>query len=306
MKKRYANLSISELSGWFGYSRQNYYSRVKQIDRNAFFEQEILGVVHSLRCDQPKLGTVKLHYLINQQLTDQSIGRDALYNLLRKNGLLIRKRKVYRPKMTDGNGKSIYPDRRKGFIPDGINQLWCSDITWIELETQARHCYLICITDEYSHLIVGYCLEIHMKTEQLLKALDIAVSSQLEKGSNAFKEPVIMHSDRGSQYKSAKFLEALERYNMLPSMCAAGCSHENPVAERLNGILKNELLSLSSFESFKQAKQAVEKAIKIYNEQRPHLSCGLLTPKQAHQGKGVVLKKLWRQRKTKRRRVLEA
>ena len=134
----------------------------------------------------------------------------------------------------------------------------------------------------------------------------MAVQSELEPGCNAFDESVIIHSDRGSQYKSREFQTALNRYNILPSMCAAGKSHENPVAERLNGILKNELLVENSFANYQLAKQAITKAIKIYNEERPHLSCELLTPRQAHQGKDVILKKLWKQRKTNRRRFLEA
>jgi len=298
MKNRYPQLSISELSGWFGYSRQNYYKRVKGEEIRTEFDQEVLKIVNSIRDRQEKIGTKKLHYLINQRLEGKTIGRDWLYNLLRANGLLIRRRKRYRPRMTDGNGKSIYPDLRKGFIANKINRLWCSDITWIELQTRARHCYLICITDEYSHLIVGYCIARNMQTDQLLKALDMAVNSQLDPGCEAFSEPVILHSDRGSQYKSSKFRSALKSLNILPSMCAAGKSHENPVAERLNGILKSELLVENSFASFHIAKRAITKAIKIYNEERPHLSCELLTPKQAHHGKDAILKKLWRQRKT--------
>jgi len=306
MKRRYPKLAISELSDWFGYTRQNYYKRVNYQERRTTFEQEVLAVVKAIRERQPKIGTKKLHYLVNQQLGEGFIGRDALYNLLRANGLLIRRRKRYRPKMTDGNGKSIYSDLRKDFTPEKINQLWCSDITYIDLDTPNRHCYLICITDEYSHLILGYCIALNMRTDELLKALDMAVKSELDPERKAFDAPVILHSDRGSQYKSKAFRAALKPCSILPSMCSAGKSHENPVAERLNGILKNELLVENSFASFHLAKQAITKAIKIYNEERPHLSCELLTPSQAHHGKDAVLKKLWQQRKTKRRRVLEA
>lgn len=303
---RYPQLLISELSGWFGYTRQNYYKRIAHYNQRVVFEQQVLDFVKAIRERQPRIGTKKLHYLVGEVLGKDCIGRDALYNLLRLHGLLIRRRKRYRPKMTDGNGKSIYPDLRKDFTPTKINELWCSDITYIDLDTEERHCYLVCITDEYSHLIVGYSIALNMKTEQLIKALNQAVKSELDPDKEAFIEPVILHSDRGAQYKSREFQRLLKRYNILPSMCAAGKSHENPVAERLNGVLKHELLVENSFESFQAARQSISKAVEIYNEERPHLSCELLTPRQAHYGKDAVLKKLWRQRKTKRRRFSEA
>ncbi len=115
-------------------------------------------------------------------------------------------------------------------------------------------------------------------------------------------KPLIIHSDRGSQYKSIDFKTRAKKWNMRCSMTAAGKSYENPVAERLNGILKNELLTQDYFNSFEDAQKAITKAIKIYNEYRPHLSCNMLTPKQAHldtEFLKVPLKKLWRQRKRK-------
>lgn len=299
MKSKYPSLSMDLLCGLFGYTRQNYYKSCSRFKNRFDFEEQVLGIIKQIRKEQSRIGTIKLHYLVNLELPGQSIGRDRLYNLLRSKGMLIRRRKKYRPKMTDGNGKSLYPDLRKGFEVSRINQLWCSDITYIELNTVQRHCYLICVTDEYSHLISGYCIDLHMRTIEVLKAMKMAVKSQLKKGQKTFTNPLIIHSDRGSQYKSARFQAYTKAHNILCSMTAAGKSYENPVAERLNGILKNELLTKNSFDSFEEAKQAIDIAIKIYNEKRPHLSCNLLTPKQAHQAQDLPLKKLWRQRKAK-------
>jgi len=301
MKQLYPKVSMEDLCGLFGYSRQNYYKCTQNSKKRKSYEESIVEIVKEIRVDQPRLGTIKLQHLINQRLIGYSLGRDQLYDILRSRGLLIRRRKKYKPKLTDGNGESLYPDLRKGLKVNRINQLWCSDITYIELKTKKRHCYLICVTDEYSHLIVGYHLSLRMRTKEVLQAMQMAVNSQLPKDLAAFQDPIIIHSDRGSQYKSKEFQAFTEKYNLICSMAAAGKSHENPVAERLNGILKNELLIEDIFDTFQDALVATNKVIKIYNEKRPHLSCNLLTPQQAHESNSGPLKKLWHQRKKSKR-----
>jgi len=297
MKQFHGSVSIGELCRLFGYRSQSYYKWLKSSEKQKCFKDEILKIVRSIRKDQPRLGTKKLQYKVNEELENRSIGRDRLYGILREEGLLIRQIKKYRPKHTDGDGNSLYPDLRKELIVKRINQLWCSDITYIELRTAQRFCYLICVTDEYSHLIVGYYVSLHMRRTSVLKAMQMAVKSQLPTRALVFKETVIIHSDRGSQYKSKDFQDFVDTHNMKSSMTAKGKSYENPVAERLNGIIKNELLEGRSFDSFEQAAKAIDKAIMIYNEQRPHLSCNMLTPKAAHEQKKGPLKKLWKQRK---------
>lgn len=301
MKELYSTISLAELCGLFGYTRQNFYKVTRCFEYRTSYETTVLNIVKEIRVDQHKIGTIKLQSIINQRI-DIPIGRDRLYKLLKKNKLLIRRRKKYHPQMTDGNGQSKYPDLRKGLKVDKINQLWCSDFTYVSLQTSQRHCYLVCITDEYSHLIVGYHLDLRMRTRELLIALNKALSEQLEERQVKFKSPLIFHSDRGSQFKSDEFQKQCQQHNIISSMADKGKSHENPVAERLNGIIKNELLITDSFENFELAKKAIDKAIRIYNEQRPHLSCNLLTPQQAHQQNNGPLKKLWKQRKYKNRK----
>lgn len=299
MKELYPRVALAELCGLFGYTRQNYYKRRSHQQRREQEEQAIVDQVRRWRQDQPRLGTIKLQHMLNEQEAALPIGRDRLYELLRKHHLLIRRRRKYRPRHTDGNGRSLYEDLRKGLKVTRINQLWCSDITYIELRDRPRFCYLICVTDEFSHLIVGYHLGLRMRTREVLMAFRMAIEGQLGGQRPAFQDPLIIHTDRGSQYKSAGYQTFVKPYNIRCSMCAAGKSHENPVAERLNGILKDELLTQDRFDSLALASQAVDKAIRIYNEQRPHLSCELLTPSQAHQLGQGPLKKLWRQRKAR-------
>ncbi len=186
MKELHNNVSIDELCGLFGYTRQNFYKSSKTSKKRNQFEELIIDEVKAIRIDQPRIGTVKLQYLINQKLGSQYIGRDKLHGLLGDKNMLIRRRKKFRPKMTNGNGESLYSDLRKGFKVQRINHLWCSDITYIELRTRQKHCYLVCVTDEYSHFIVGSHLGLQMRTWQVLQAMQMAVDSQLEEGQEAF------------------------------------------------------------------------------------------------------------------------
>lgn len=296
MKENHKRQSIKRLCRLFGYSSQNYYKRRKYSIKKLLKEEKIISLVKEERCEQPKLGTQKLHYLLNKTHPEIKIGRDALYNLLRKRGLLIKKVNKYRPRKTNGDGVSIYPDYRKGIEIERVNQLWCVDITYMELKKSVNHLYLTLITDEASHLIVGYELSRRMQTKDVLKALERARIEQLQKG-DTFNKGLIIHSDRGSQFKSQEFKEYTDEFEIIRSMCGAGKSHENPVAERINGILKHELLTDHRFNDVIDAKKKISKAITIYNRKRPHLSCDMLTPQEAHDKNQWPLKKRWRQRK---------
>lgn len=277
----------------FGKTSRAYNKRLITGAKKENNRKAIVDYVRQVRETQPRIGTKKLQVKLEKG-AGIMIGRDALNEILKGENLLIRNVKKYRPKYTDGDGQSIYPDLRKGLKVENINQLWSSDITYINLRYR-KFCYLVLIVDEYSHLIVGYNLSKDMRTVQVLKAMEMAVSNQLI-GKADFGDELVIHSDRGSQYKSKDFKAYAYEHKILTSMCAKGKSHENPVAERLNGILKQELCMSEIFTDIESAKQAVTKAIKIYNEERPHLSCEMLTPREAHeQGKGI-LKKLWRQR----------
>lgn len=297
MKKLHRRESIKRLCGLFGYSSQNFYKRRCLHQARLFKEEKILLFVKRVRKEQPRIGTEKLHYLILEEYPKIKIGRDALYNLLRRRHLLVRKVNRYRPKMTNGDGQSIYPDLRKGLEIGHVNQLWCTDITYLELRSKSKHGYLTLITDEASHLIVGHELSLRMQTKDVLKAFKMASSRELNGENKTFENRLIIHSDRGSQFKSKEFINYTNELGILRSMGRSGTSHENPVAERINGILKNELLIGEKFEDLNEANKKISEAIKIYNEKRPHLSCDMLTPLQAHMQNQWPLKKRWRQRK---------
>jgi transposase InsO family protein len=297
MKNRYKNSSIEYWCGMFGMTRQAWY-KVNTV-RKARVNREVLILekVRLIREDQPKIGTARLCLSINKNSgeTGLKIGRDSLHKVMQKHDMLVRQRRSFKPKMTDGDGNSIFPDLRIGFVPEAANQLWSTDITYIELKGAKKHCYATFIIDEYSHLIVGYVVSERMLTQDVIGALRCAIKEQKIKKELT---TLIHHSDRGSQFKSAIYQKLLSDFGIKPSMTKNGSPYENPVSERLNGIIKNELMIINLFDSFEHAKACIDKAVEVYNNQRLHSSCDYLTPQQAHQQQGH-LQNRWKRKDLK-------
>ncbi len=213
------------------------------------------------------------------------IGRDKLYDLLGYHGLLLRYRKR-KPYTTNSNHPyRKYPNLIRDLILTGPGQLWVSDITYLYLI--GGFCYLSIVTDAYSHKIVGWQLHSTLAAEGAISAVVMAI------GALKNKKFLIHHSDRGVQYCCADYVRMLEYSNIQISMTENGDPYENAIAERVNGILKNEMGLDKSFDSIEKAREAVSHAIAIYNEQRPHLSCDMLTPTEAHEQNGI-LRKRWK------------
>lgn len=267
--------------------------------RHAFYESSwrekqltvehalVLELVEEVRMDLPKCGTRKLYNEIKPKLLKSKIkiGRDLLFDLLRNRKLLVRRRKCRKPITTNSNHVlKRYPNLVREFIPTAADQLWVSDITYIELKD--RFCYLSLITDAYSRRIVGYHLHHNLAAEGCIEALHIAISNRVKRTM-----ALIHHSDRGIQYCSTEYLQILLANGISISMTENGDPYENAMAERVNGILKDELGLNDVFVSVEQAKEAVARAIHLYNNRRPHASCDYLTPDNAHHHEGVLPKR---------------
>ena len=254
----------------------------------------IITLVMKVRGKQKRLGGKKLLSKSKPFVPEgEHIGRDAFFDLLRRNGLLVRKRRTRAFTTNSFHWLHKYPNLIKEFTPEKPHQLWVSDITYIK--TSAGFIYLYLITDAYSRKIVGWHLSDTMEAENALQALYMALS-QLP----ADVEEIIHHSDRGIQYCSSKYVKCLQKHNIRISMTENGDPYENAIAERVNGILKTEWLYDMTLESLAEAKDVVKEIINIYNEERPHLSIEMMTPNQAHQTTGV-LKKLWKTYKRKQK-----
>lgn len=291
-------VSLSTACRLFGYSRQAYYKRKQMSSCYKELHSQVVDLVQAYRIKMPRLGTRKLYYLLAQEFAvhELKIGRDKLFAILRANHLLIRAKKSYH-KTTDSKH---WLKKHKNLLAETEvskpEQLWVSDITYIA--TKQGHNYLSLVTDAYSKKIMGYHLAEDLKTEGPLLALKMALKNR------KYKHALIHHSDRGLQYCSADYQQLLADAGIQPSMTESYDPYQNAVAERINGILKDEFLLDRDFQEHLQAVEVIKKSIQVYNELRPHLSCHYHTPEQMHQQQKMELKK-WK-KKTSKTVALEA
>jgi len=235
----------------------------------------------------PKLGGRKLLGLIEPRLPPElSLGRDSFFDFLRRHGLLVGKRRRRIKTTYSNHWLHKYPNLIKEFVPNHANQLWVSDITYIE--TAKGFVFLSLITDAYSRKIVGWTIGSTLKAIHTIQALQMALS-QLPQETQG----LIHHSDRGVQYCCSDYVNILNKNQIQISMTENGDPRENAIAERVNGILKDEWLNQMKLTSLDQAIEEVERIIQIYNCCRPHASLDMNTPEYAHNQVGEF-KKHWR------------
>ena len=280
---------VNELCLLLGYSRQSYYQGIKYIHRRAYESDIIIDEVLRYRKHQKRIGTRKLLDEMQDFLASQcfKIGRDALFDLLAERGLLVTKRKRRGPITTFSKHRfKKYPNIIRDFIPTAPNQLWVSDITYIRLV--GGFAYLSLITDAYSRKIVGFYLSKDLSAQGSLNALKMALAN------NPNRIGLIHHSDRGVQYCCDAYVNLLQdkKNNIRISMTENGDPLENAIAERVNGILKTELLE-EVFTTFEMAQTDVAIACSTYNHLRPHGSIDNLKPAEAHLHCGK-LKRRWK------------
>lgn len=269
-----------------GYTTQAYYKSKRRVERKALGAELILQEVVNIRTQQRRVGVRKLHHMMASFTREHAVemGRDALYDLLREHSMLVRKRRRRGPRTTfSAFWREHYPNLAKEFVPTASNQLWVSDITYIRI--REGFAYLSLITDAYSRKIVGYHLNGDLTAKGPATALRMALRNNPE------REGLIHHSDRGLQYYSGEYMKLIGKKIRI-SMSEKSDPLENAIAERVNGILKQELLA-KSFSSFTEARRQVDQAVTTYNYLRPHLSIDMLTPAEAHARNGE-LKRRWK------------
>ncbi len=271
----------------FGRSRQAYYQRSKYNYKEEVKEEILLQLVEKQRELMPKLGGRKLLELIQPRLpTELSIGRDSFFDFLRRHGLLVGKRRRRVKTTYSSHWLRKYPNLIKEFVPTRANQLWVSDITYVE--TVAGFVYLNLITDAYSRKIVGWAIGETLEAKYTIEALRMALK-QVPKGT----EDLIHHSDRGVQYCCGDYVKILNKNHVQISMTENGDPRENAIAERVNGILKDEWLNQLKLKSIEDAIKELKRIVQIYNSCRPHASLDMKTPEYAHSQSGVF-KKHWK------------
>lgn len=235
----------------------------------------------------PKLGARKLLVRLETCLPPDLLpGRDKFFDLLSRNNLLVGKKRKRIRTTYSSHWLHKYPNLIKDFTPIRVNQLWVSDITFIP--TARGFLYLSLTTDAYSREIVGWKIGDTLAATYTVGALEMALK-RLPKNT----EGLIHHSDRGVQYCCSEYVKTLTKHNVLISMTENGDPRENAIAERINGIIKNEWLEKMRLMSLEDAKKQLKRIIMIYNCYRPHSSLGMKTPREAAKHTGEF-KKHWK------------
>lgn len=262
-----------------GISRQAYYQRVRAQLRSAERDAQVRRLVIDVRLRQPRIGTRKLHHLLGCPFEAAGIklGRDGLFDVLRRARLLVAPRRAYH-KTTDSHHRfyrhpNLLKDGPEQIVPTGPEQVWVADITYVPTAQQVA--YLSLVTDAYSRKIVGYHVHDTLQAESVSQALRMALKTRHS------SHPLLHHSDRGSQYCSAHYQEIHRQHGLRCSMTDGYDCYQNALAERVNGILKDEFL-LQRPANLAQARQMVAQSINIYNTERPHLSLKYKTPDEVH------------------------
>ena len=271
-----AGISTCELCDRVGMSRQNYYAARRLRQRRHVDEAMILELVKRERRMQPRLGGRKLRHLLRSDMKDAgvNVGRDRFFELLAEHDLLV-VRKPGAPHTTNSRHcLPVFHNLLAGITLNAPNEAWVSDLTYIR--TDEGFLYAALITDAYSRKIVGAHIGDSLEAEGCFLALDQALS-ELPEG----KHP-IHHSDRGCQYCCHEYVDRLQARGLAISMTEVMHCYENAMAERINGILKQEYEMDRTFRTKAQAKAAFEQAVWLYNHRRPHLMLSYRFPADVH------------------------
>ena len=288
LKSQYSSYSLERICGLFDISRQGYNKHINNFKQELLESSFILEKVREIRKDHSRLGGRKLYHMIKPEIkkADIKLGRDKFYNILSDNNLLIktsrkRVRTTYSLSWLKKHNNLIKEQKAKR-----INEIWVSDITYWNIGKSFL--YIHFITDAFSKRIMGYSVSERMQVKDILPSLEMALDKV-----GTIKDSLIHHSDRGSQYCSSVYTGILKRSNIKISMTESGDPLENPLAERINGIIKQEYLQYVKIQNIKKARKELSKAVELYNNIRPHMSCNYHTPNEIYEGKNLP-KILWK------------
>jgi transposase InsO family protein len=268
--------SVAVLCALVGMSRQNYYAARRLRQRRQIDEALILELVRRERQVQPRIGGRKLLHLLQADIHEAgvSVGRDRFFEVLAENDLLVMPKPGAPHTTNSRHSLPVFHNLLSGVNLQAPNEAWVSDLTYIR--TEEGFLYAALITDACSRKIVGAHIGDSLEAEGCLLALDQALK-ELPKG----KHP-IHHSDRGCQYCCHEYVERLQARGMPISMTEVMHCYENALAERVNGILKQEYELDRTFQTKAQAIAAFEQAVWLYNYRRPHLMLNYRFPADVH------------------------
>lgn len=283
MKQQRTLASVDWVCEFFGKTRQAFYQLRHRKDKRCVDEELVIHYANEFRKDMPRLGTRKLHYMLQPQLKASGIkcGRDKLFSVLRRSGLLIKRRRARRCFTRSIPISRHFPNLVKDITIDAPEQVWVSDTTGVAIRDGLA--YVTMTTDVYSKQVMGYHMQRTKESTGSLATLRMALSRRWYP-----ERQLIHHSDGGSEYFNHAYLNELCGSHVRASCTAPSSPQENPVAERINGILKQEFLLTEDRRSFDEVLEKLPEAIRIYNEHRPHASIDYMTPREAHGCSGPI------------------
>lgn len=267
----------------FGIDRQVYCLKIKRREARQSNASKVVALVIAIRQTMPRIGAKKLYFLLNNELKQLKIGRDKFINILRANHLLIAPKRSYHITTNSHHRFKKHQNQILELEIKRPEQVWVSDITYIG--KRENPCYLSLVTDAYSKKIMGFNVADNMNTESSLIALENAIKLRKDKTL-----PLIHHSDRGVQYCANDYQKLIRKSVIKCSITQNSDPYENAVAERINGILKQEFDIDKFNKSLPIMKLLVKNAIEIYNQKRPHYSNYMLTPNQMHQQNKIQMR----------------
>lgn len=260
-----------------------YYRAHWRKEENKELANQVINLVNKVRRKMPKLGTKKLYHKLQGPLKNLGVGRDKLFTILRANGLLIKAKRQYHVTTNSHHRFKKHKNLIENLEITRPEQVFVSDITYVGNRDYPM--YLSLVTDAYSKKIMGYNLSDSLGAQGAVDALKMAI-----KNRNYLEWDLIHHSDRGVQYCCELYQQTLQNANVKCSMTEKYDPYQNAVAERINGILKQEFIGESQIKNIRLMEALIKNSIQNYNQDRPHYSNFMLTPEQMHQQAEIVMR----------------
>lgn len=289
------NMKVATACRLFGHCRQAFYQSKADIEAEVNRDKIILDNVREIRDEDPGIGGYKLWLMLTELYGRELIpGRDSFFTLLRRHQLMLPPRKA-RHTTNSNHRYHKWKNLVKDIVLTSANQLWVSDITYIQL-ANGDVAYLHLVTDAYSRKIVGWVLADTLRAALSIQALQMAIDQAIEMNGGESLKGLIHHSDRGVQYCCDAYVQKLQEYDISISMTEDYKPTDNAIAERVNGIIKMEkVYRMHVFKDIKCARATIGRYIQFYNNRRPHMSIGYKTPAKAHLEQGIQ-QKMWKKR----------